>query len=256
MAFNPYFNNVLEVSSAVNQQSNNGSIVETFNITAGEKLGYTTVRLRNFTSDYFKNGAWVSHLNHPLTITLINPTGTKKCLLIGNKVIRPNKTDFTFEDAAIIGIADLSAPVSGVYTPIEPLSVFNSLTNDFIGTWSIEFKNMTDTAGLYPWRLTCLYEIVFYTLPSYLPGLTGPSIPYPYVAPKLDIINAKIVLKMHEHYAVSRVRIIHSDALVKLLKFPYIKTIDGTAIVPEHTDLVYDGTIQASSADFITINQL
>jgi subtilisin-like proprotein convertase family protein len=86
-------------------------------------------------------------------VFLIGPSGTAIQLFAGVGASGSNFTNTTLDDEAAIAISAGSAPFSGTFRPLTPLSLFDGQNPN--GAWTLQFTNLSATSGtLNSWSLT------------------------------------------------------------------------------------------------------
>lgn len=100
-------------------------------------------------------GVTINHTwDQDLTLTLTGPDGTQALLASGNGSSGDNYASTVFDDAAGTSIANGSAPFTGSYRPLSPLSAFDGKT--IAGNWKLTVTDgaESDTGSLQAWSLS------------------------------------------------------------------------------------------------------
>lgn len=103
----------------------------------------------------------ISHTwDNDLTITLINPDGTRVVLSKNHGSSGDNYTDTVFDDSAATAIGSGTPPFTGTFRPDEALSSF--YTKPATGTWKLEVADGFDLDGgsLNSWKLE-IFPVVY-----------------------------------------------------------------------------------------------
>jgi len=121
----------------------NGVVTSTLDVSGVGRINELELRL-NLTHTYTAD----------LQITLIAPDGTRVLLASGVGGSGDNFTDTVFSDDADVAIQGGAAPFTGVFRPMQPLSVLRGTQAD--GRWQLEIRDTMpwDTGRLNSWAIS------------------------------------------------------------------------------------------------------